>query len=95
MKLLFLKDRLKYKKGNTYEVNDNQLIKAFTEFKVAKICFIQNDSKDNYAKEKIEKINLELLSYKELRNLCKKHKLVAVGKREDLIDSLGRCLKCI
>jgi len=89
MKLLFLKDRLKYKKGNTYEVSDNQLIRAFIEFNVAKICFNQNQNQPLTKEESPLNSNLDNLTYKELRLLCKKKNLRAVGKRDDLITSLN------
>jgi len=83
VKVRFLKK--KYYNGKYHEIGDIVLmekkdVKAYLEV-FAIEYYIESSKK-----------KLEEMTYNEIRNLCKKNNIAAVGKREDLINSLNQTL---
>ncbi len=81
MKVKFLKRRFYknrfYEVGEVVKLDDPILLRAFLGHKV-----IEYEIKEK------QEIDYSKLTYKQIRNECKKRNLPAVGKREDMILSL-------
>jgi len=83
MKVKFLKRRFfknrYYEIGETVKIDDPILLRTFLGHKVVEYVLSNNQEKT---------IDFNKMTYRQLQNECKKRKLPAVGKREDMIHSL-------
>jgi hypothetical protein len=80
-KVIFIKNGFyrgkQYKKDDVIDMSLSEL-DSYESFKVVKRHYETNKQNNDFSK----------LSYNKLRELCKKNNLPAVGKKEELIQSL-------